>query len=138
MRNSRWTMWHRAEGGAEICERAYDVCDVFSRPRTSQRARRRGMRGGWAIDWNYADPETGRTHDLLDPKVVFRVKQRLRRDRPHLIIVSPPCTVFSSLQNLNGGVTREAWGAGVRLFEVAVKICLLQASLGGLFVLEHL
>jgi hypothetical protein len=44
----------------------YDVCEVFSPPRTAQRARMRNLRGGWSLDVEHKCPVTGRRWDLLD------------------------------------------------------------------------
>ena len=35
----------------------YDICEVFSPPRTSARARARNLRGGWSLDIDHVCPE---------------------------------------------------------------------------------
>ena len=44
----------------------YDVAELFSPPRCTDRARRRGLCGGWSMDSNHVDPVTGRKWDLSD------------------------------------------------------------------------
>ena len=115
----------------------FDFCEVFSPPRLSARARNKGLRGGWSIDLKVADPVTGQKWDLRCPRQVSRLKWRMRRDRPRCITLSPPCTALSSLQELSGGPTKEAWDEAVLLCTVAIDLCVLQHRLGGVFVLEN-
>ena len=93
--------WHNVQKRPTQYPGAYDVCEVFSPPRITARARERGDKGGWAVDIAYTDPVTGRSYNLLDPKDESRVREMIKRDRPRLIVASPPCTLFSVLQNLN-------------------------------------
>ena len=68
----------------------------------TDRARARGMNGGWSLGLStQADEMTGRTWDLLKPSDQECSMKLLEDDQPELLIVSPPCTKFSSLQNLN-------------------------------------
>ena len=73
----------------------YDICEVFSPPRVCATARDHGLRGGWSIDLGASDPGTGRCYDLRNPKEQKEVKKMIRRDCPTVLVVSPPCTVFS-------------------------------------------
>ena len=118
-------------------ESKYLVCEGFSPPRTADRARKRGYPGGWSLDVSVKDPISGKTWDLSEERNVQRVKQKLREDRPVVLTVSPPCTLFSILQNLNGPLDPQKYQLAVRLFLVAIDLCLLQHKLGGAFVLEH-
>ena len=40
---------------------AYGLCELFSPPRVSATASKRGLRGGWSLDLNHTDPVTGAT-----------------------------------------------------------------------------
>ena len=115
-----------------------DVCEAFSRPRTAARARKRGLKGGWSLDLMFEDPCTGRRWDLSDPADQKRCLSLLRRTRPKLLVVSPPCTLFSALQALSGGVKdKAAYAKAVCMLEFAAKLCEEQYRAGRLFVFEH-
>ena len=115
----------------------YDACEIFSQPRLTARARERGMQGGWALDLHFEDPVSGRKWDMANPKEVARAREMIRRTQPRLIMFSPPCTAFSTLQGLRNGPSREEWDAAVKLFSVAVDLCCYQSRRGGLFAFEH-
>ena len=74
---------------------AYDVCEVFSPKRMCLEARMRGLKGGWSLDITVKDDVTSRTYDLRNPGDQKEVKRMIRRDKPSVLVVSPPCTVFS-------------------------------------------
>ena len=99
--------WARApEGGEQRMkhgskESVYDVAEIFSPTRTAERARRRGLRGGWSLDNNVRCPVTGRTWDLLNPKDQQAARSLFYRTRPKLLVASPPCTKFCALQNFH-------------------------------------
>ena len=61
----------------------------------------------------------------------------VRQHRPRLLVLSPPCTIFSQLQNLNGGPDETALRHATALFDFACEIAKLQMSLGGAFMLER-
>ena len=61
----------------------------------------------------------------------------IRRDRPKVLVVSPPCTLFSNLQTMSGGPDPAKYREAVRLFEVVVDLCCYQRRHGGDYLLEH-
>ena len=61
------------------------------------------LKPGWSLDLTRNDPKTGEPWDLSDPKVQSRVKRLIIEGKPLFLIGSPPCTAFSSMQNLNKG-----------------------------------
>jgi len=126
-----------ATGTVEGPESKFLICEAFSPPRLALRARERGLRGGWSLDIRHEDPVSRRAWDLSDPKEVQRLKQKIRQDRPRVLVLSPPCTMFSILQNLNLAMDPVEYAKAVKLFETAIELCELQASLGGVYVLEH-
>ena len=96
------------------------------------------MRGGWALDLETIDPVTGRKWDLSDVADQRRAKNMIYKHKPQLLTVSPPCTLFSALQNLSGGVKDEvALRKAVALVEFAVELCMIQHKAGRWFVFEH-
>ena len=54
-----------------------------------------GFRGGWPIDDKTEDPVTNTNYDLRNKKDQSEVRRVVRRDKPLVITVSPPCTLFS-------------------------------------------
>ena len=58
-------------------------------------AQTHNLNGGWPIDKDFQDPATGRVYDLRNRKDQNEVRKMIRRDRPLVLTVSPPCTVFS-------------------------------------------
>ena len=120
--------------GENLC----DDAEIFSPPRTTLRAMQRGFKGGFSLDVLHEDPWTGRKWDLRDAKTKEAARNLVRRVKPKLLIASPPCTLFSQLQNLSGGVKdRERWNEAVQMVEFAVELCLLQHRAGRRFVFEH-
>ena len=71
---------------------AYDVCEVFSPARLTAQARRSGLRRGWALDVSQACPVTGRKWNCLSEEDRAWCRKMVLRDRPQLLLVSPPCT----------------------------------------------
>ena len=81
-------------------ESAYDVAEIFSPPRTTRRAIQRGLRGGWSLDIAEADKITGQKWDLTKEGDIKKAWGLFYRSRPKLLIASPPCTLFSSMQRI--------------------------------------
>jgi len=128
------------EDRGKIKEGKYSVCEVFSPPRICARARERNMRGGWSLDWVTKCPTTGMSWDLSLEKMQKKAMALLKKDKPGLIVCSPPCTLFSVLQNLTGDPkcrNPEAYDKAVKLVEFAVEMCKEQNRAGRLFAFEH-
>ena len=91
------SMYHR--GGA-------DVSEIYSQPRVAQEATVHSFQGqelkpGWSLDLTRNDPKTGEAWDLGCRKVQVRVRKMVLQDKPLFLIGSPPCTPFSTLQNIS-------------------------------------
>ena len=81
---------------------------------------------------------TGRTWDLLDPTDQAKARRMLQKDKPELLVASPPCTHFSNLQNLNKKEwKREERDKAIAMVDYAVEMCVLQHRAGRKFVFEH-
>ena len=78
----------------------FDVCEAFSPPRICPRASKFGLKGGWSLDISADDPVSGQKWDLADPATQRKVRYLVRTGRPAMLVVGPPCTLFSLLQNL--------------------------------------
>ena len=116
----------------------YDVCEVFSPPRVAPVAKDRGLRGGWSLDIRTADGVTGRRWDLLNPVGRDMAFDLIRRDKPHTVILSPPCTKFCALLRLcKNGVDRKSWVEAVGMVNIAMKIAEMQLDAGRHFIFEH-
>ena len=90
------------------------------------------------MDIAHVDPVTGRTWDLSDPEVQQKARKLFYKSKPSLLVASPPCTLFSQMQYLSGGVKDiDAWNRAVAMLEFAVEMCVRQAKAGRIFVFEH-
>ena len=112
-------------------ERGYSVCEVFSPPRVTKRARERGGQVGWAIDFKASDPITKRTYDLRSARDQNAVRRMLRRDAPEMLVVTPPCIVDG------GNSTKQDMRDAVMMVRFAIELCSIQQALGRSFILEY-
>ena len=117
-----------------------DITEVFSPPRVVQMAVRMGMVGGRSMDlktgWDFSVRSDRR-----------KAVEMILREDPWLVVGSPPCTMFSLLQNLNvhkyGHMEerKRAFEEKKRAAEEHVKFCVqlyrLQISRGRYFLHEH-
>ena len=90
------------------------------------------------MDIEHVDGRTKRRWDLSNLAEVEEAFRQVRRDKPQLLVLSPPCTKFCSLQNLRKwGIPRSEWVYAVRMVNVAVRLGELQLDGGRDFVFEH-
>jgi hypothetical protein len=79
--------------------------------------------------------------DFEKPQDRKRAWERIRAEEPFLVIGSPPCTMFSSLQNLNAEKGKVEWEKRRRAAEVllvfAAAVYKLQVLAGRHFLHEH-
>ena len=112
-----------------------DVAEVFSPPRVVTAAQQLGMRASFS-----ADLLTG--YDLRHPDQRQRVAFHVRARQPRVLVLSPPCTLFSRLMYMNWPFAPTA-ERGRRLMEAvvflefAVLLANLQRAAGRYYVLEH-
>jgi len=118
-------------------DRTVDVAEFFSPPRCASRARARKMVGGWSMDISHIDPHTGRKWDLANPKDVQAAWNLFYRTKPRLLVCSPPCTLFSQMQSLNGPADPVEWEQAVRYLNLCVAMCKAQQRAGRHFMFEH-
>lgn len=91
-------------------ELEFDVSEVFSPPRSVQWADEYGLRPGFSLDVKHVDGVTGKKWDFLQDERRCELKRLLKRRRSKVIVVSPPCTKFSTLQGLRErGVPECEW-----------------------------
>ncbi len=63
------------------------------------------------------------------------MKKMIRRDRPTVLVVSPPCTAFSIANQ--GEVDKPTLSAAVGMIRLSMEICGLQHTYGRQLVFEH-
>ena len=102
----------------------------------THRAREVGRKGGWAIDLAAQGPITGRSYDLRCPADQRLVRRLLQRDRPEMLVVSPPCTLFS-IANTTGRHRDAELQSAIEMVRFALELCLLQLRAGRHFIFEH-
>ena len=122
-----------------------DVSEIYSQPRIVQQAavdKNLGLTPGFSVDLTMNDPMTGKQWDLSRRDVRARVKTLVNDTKPFILIGSPPCTMFSSLQNLRKSKRNQA--EFQRKLEVAkkhVRFCVslyeIQMAEGRYFLHEH-
>ena len=112
-----------------------DVGEVYSPPRVIKRAEKMGLKPGFALDLATGWDFSRRDHQQEALRLI-------RKHRPALIVLSPPCTPFSCIRNLTNfkrdpsEVERE-WQDGMRHLSFAVDIAWIQIRAGRGFLFEH-
>ena len=86
--------------GVGFANAVADVSEVYSPPRITDMAQRMGLKAGWALDLTTND-EDGHAWDFNDAKMRNKATRKVLRDRPLVLVGSPPCTDWSQLMNLN-------------------------------------
>ena len=76
-----------------------DVAEVFSPPRLTQRAREFGPRAGFVVDLS-TERRRGEHWELSLQSHVKALGRLIRKEKPALLFVSPPCTDFCGLLRL--------------------------------------
>ena len=71
-----------------------DITEVYSPARVNEVARRWGLKPGSSVDLTNG-------YDFTKPEARKRAWAKIKEEDPFLIIGSPPCTLFSLLQELN-------------------------------------
>ena len=110
------------------------IAEVFSPPRITVRATKHQLQCGKAFDLTCGT-------DLGTVEGRAQVWTYLKQSRPGLVVLSPPCTYFSTLMNLNKAKMGEKYDAGLAharsLLEFSAQVCKFQHSHARYFLLEH-
>eukprot|EP00435_Cladocopium_sp_Y103_P011110 s283_g2.t2 len=116
------------------------VAEIYNPGCFSRLAKQHGLEPGLAFDITLG-------HDLLCPKNRAHVKDYVQTVRPGLVLLAPPCHMYSQLQNLLKELREHDAEAMSRylkkkrrahiLLSFAVEIAELCRELGLTFVLEH-
>lgn len=111
------------------------VAEVYSVPRVTKVAEENGMTSAGAFDI-----QTG--WDLRDPASAKRMWAELKEKDPDLVVISPPCTSFSPMQNINYSRMDKVMvmcliADGLHHVQVSMLIARWQWSRKKKFVYEH-
>ena len=80
-----------------------DITEVYSPERVNEVARRWGLRPGSSMDLTNG-------YDFTKASDRKRAWDKIKEEDPFLLVGSPPCTLFSILQELNLVVNRDKPG----------------------------
>jgi len=118
------------------------VMEIYSPERVTSIAQRLGLRGGIAMDLTTIDPEDGELWDFNKPDKRRKAKEIVESKRALLIILSPMCTAFSTLQNMNKSkMCENKWNEMLDKAKSHVTLCMelikIQIENHMYFLYEH-
>ena len=117
-----------------------DVAEIFSPPRVVAIASRYGLRPGFSLDLSVND-EDGMPWDFSKKEQRHKAKSMVIEQKPWLLIGSPPCTMFSILQNLNknrsSGEYEKKYEEAMKHVGFCIELYKLQIAEGRYFLHEH-
>ena len=114
-----------------------DVAEVYSPPRVKQLAREMGLRAGWSLELTTQDTD-GRAWDFNEVEMKNKAQRRVLIDKPLLLIGSPTCTMYSSMNYINNSrMSKEEVDARFRYakkhLEFSAKLYQMQIDAGRYF-----
>ena len=117
------------------------MCEVYSPPRIVAEAARCGLRPGFSLDLT-VERKDGDQWDFSRKKHRAEATRMVLQDEPYCLIGSPPCTMFSVLQNGNRWrFTKKDWQQKLDKAEVHIRFCLqlyeIQRRAGRYYLHEH-
>ena len=120
----------------------YSIVELYSPPRTSALAEKYGISNKGSFDITENDPDDNMPWDLNKKEKRDKVRNIIRICKPTLVIGSPMCTAFSSLQNMNvktkGSEERKkAMKEAIMHTKFATEIYEMQINEGRYFLHEH-
>ena len=90
------------------------------------------------MDIEGVDPITTRTWDLSTERDQNKMMSMLDTDKPVMVGLSPPCRLFSALQNLRTTpIDKAEWEQAVAMVNFCVKVAKYQMEHGRYFYFEH-
>ena len=118
-----------------------DVAEVYSPPRIAEMAGRMGLRPGWSLDLTTCD-EQGRQWDFNCPAMRNVAVRKLLQDKPRLLVGSPMCSAFSTMNNINysrmtGQERQQRLNYGRRHLKFCTKFYEIQWGEGRYLLHEH-
>ena len=118
-----------------------DVAESYSPPRVANMARQMGLRAGCSLDLTTQDID-GCAWDFNTLETRNRAVRRVLSDKPFLLIGSPLCIVYSTMNNINHArmplePVKERFAHAREHFEFATKLYQLQIQEGRCFLHGH-
>ncbi len=119
----------------------FTVMEIFSRRRVSHEAEVLGVGSGIAFDIE-AEQEGEIKVDLTKKADQDRTLRKIKQLSPSLVVVSPPCTMYSAMQNINKNrmdteICEQKMREAHKMLEFGVRACRAAQSVGSIFVFEH-
>ena len=118
-----------------------NVAEVYLPPKMAAMAAELGFSQGFSLDLTTINDE-GEPWDLSNKKMQDAAIKLQDEQKPWLLVVSPPCTWFSTLMDIN--ITKvdelrvkENMKQSIGHLAFAVLMCLRQAKAGRTFMFEH-
>ena len=117
------------------------VAEVYSPPRMCEMVEKLGMKCGFSLDLTTKD-ENGQAWDFSQQHFRAKALKLLDEEKPMLLVVCPPCTMSSTMQNVNivkmdAADVKMRTEAAVSHFAFALLLCIRQSQAGRKFVIEH-
>ena len=123
--------------------RGIDISEIYSPQRVVEVAKAMGLVGGLSMDITTCDTD-GRRWDFSETEMRNRAIRHLIKDKPLLLIGSPMCTAFSSIQNINWGRSEARdirmqyeYQKAVKHIEFVCRLYKMQMTEGRYFLHEH-
>ena len=119
-----------------------DVSEIYSPPRMAKAASALGLKGGWSLDLTTTDDD-GNAWDFRDKNMQKMAMQKVKQDKPYLLVLSPMCGPFSELQQMFNypGTPKEEVKKkledGLEHIDFCIKLCIEQYRQGRAFMMEH-
>ena len=120
----------------------HSIVELYSPPRSTKIAERYGISSNGSFDITIMDPDDNMPWDLNKKEKRDKVRHIIKTCRPTLVIGSPMCTAFSSLQNMNKSKQhseerKKAMKEAVMHMKFACEIYEMQIEDGRYFLHEH-
>ncbi len=118
------------------------VAEIYSPPRVVSVAEEMGLDPAWSLDLTQLDEEDGLPWDFSRPEKRERARDKLKSDKPFMLVLSPMCGPFSAIQNLNyvrmqDSEVRQLLADGMEHVRFAIELAVTQHRHGRLFMFEH-
>ena len=118
------------------------ISEVYSPPRVAKLAKQIGMQQGFSIDLREVDPDDGKPWNLSNPQKRAKIEQRVREEKPLLLIGCPPCTAFctlfaSNISRMNPTEVQEKIAEALVHLNFCLKLYQIQIEGNRYFLHEH-
>ena len=120
----------------------FDVTEIYSPPRITAMAKKMGLKDGWALDLTETDEDDNQPWDFSIPSKRKKAKDKVKADKPLVLVLCPMCGPFSTVQEFNYQSLGEEkvttkLGKALEHVKFCLELCMEQHAAGRLFVFEH-